>query len=274
VRHQNAKNFSFQNHSLLKIFNLQKEHSKVKNENGRFGTHALFISSLLNNNVCSRKILWIFTICNRIWNCSNGRDEINCGIEYNDYIRKALHCKSNEQYCIQLINNNNDLNATCININQTGDGIIDCIGGTDERLTNICLEKYPTEFQQRFLCMNSSFCIRLDQVCDTISNCPFHDDELICPWLFKSNSSTFYCENSPLDPVVRCDKYEYIAHNPYCQMREHLWFCDLELEGQITTMSFSIPFELYPPIDQNIKSISFESSNPNQLSNKIFIKFM
>jgi hypothetical protein len=198
-----------------------------------------------------------YTRCNRIWNCPNGSDEINCEFEYNDYIRKALHCKSNEQYCIQLINNN--LNATCININRTGDGIIDCIGGTDERLTNICLEKYPTEFQRRFRCMNSSFCIRIDQVCDTISDCPFQDDELICPWLFKSNSSKFYCENSPLDPVVRCDKY---AYTPYCQMKEHLWFCDLDLEGQITTMSLSIPFEPYPPINQNVKSIS----NPNKLA--------
>ena len=62
-------------------------------------------------------------------------------IQYNDYIRKAFDCKSNEHYCIQLINNNNDINATCINMNRTGDGIIDCIGGTDERLTNICTRK-------------------------------------------------------------------------------------------------------------------------------------
>ncbi len=31
-----------------------------KNENDRFGTHALFISSLLNNNVYSHEILWIY----------------------------------------------------------------------------------------------------------------------------------------------------------------------------------------------------------------------
>ncbi len=93
-----------------------------------------------------------YTTCNGIWNYQNGSDEVDCKNQYDDQIQKALDCKSNEHYCIKLINNNNAVSATCINLNLAGDGIIDCIGGTDERLTSICIEKYPTEFKRRFHC--------------------------------------------------------------------------------------------------------------------------
>jgi len=123
-----------------------------------------------------------FTKCNNVWNCKNGLDEFYCpGTSLSEDIQKSFRCNNNEHYCLQLINNNNDINMTCLHLNRTGDGIIDCIGGTDERLTNICQETYPIDIRKRFYCMNSSKCIDPDQVCDTIIDCPFKDDEQICP---------------------------------------------------------------------------------------------
>ena len=200
-----------------------------------------------------------YTGCNHIWNCLDGSDEINCGNQFGYDIRERLACKSNEHYCIQLIDN--DMKATCIHLNQAGDGIIDCIGGTDERLTSICLDKYPNEFKRRFHCQNSSLCIRIDQVCNTIFDCPFHDDELICPWLLQRNSSTFYCKSSLLHPVDKCDTSR--IYNQYCQMGENLWYCDLGLQHQQRSWLLRILFEKHPPPDQNIKSISFQSSDFN-----------
>jgi hypothetical protein len=41
-----------------------------------------------------------YTKCNRVWNCPDGRDEIDCKNDYNDRIEKALNCKSNEHYIV------------------------------------------------------------------------------------------------------------------------------------------------------------------------------
>ena len=202
-----------------------------------------------------------YTKCNQIWNCPNGHDELNCDNQYNDHIRKVFHCKSDEHYCIQL-SNNNDINGNCIDLNRTGDGKMDCIGGTDEQFDSICVEKYPMDFQRRFHCLNSSLCIRIDQICDGISDCPFEDDELVCSSLFQNNSSTFHCRNSPEHPVIQCDKYS--PNNQYCKSKEHLWFCDLRPEPRKMKLSSGMDFEEYPPIDSNIQLVSYQRSNLNQ----------
>ena len=199
-----------------------------------------------------------YTKCNQIWNCPNGHDELNCDNQYNDHIRKVFHCKSDEHYCIQL-SNSNDINGNCIDLNRTGDGKMDCIGGTDEQFDSICVEKYPMDFQRRFHCLNSSLCIRIDQICDGISDCPFEDDELVCSALFQNNSSTFHCRNSSENPVIQCDKYS--PNNQYCKLKEHLWFCDLRLDPRKTKMSSQTDFEEYPPIDPKIR---YQRSDLNQ----------
>ena len=194
----------------------------------------------------------VHTKCNRVWNCPNGRDEFSCGERsFNMITQKALRCKSNEHYCIQLVGR--DVNATCISMNRTGDGIIDCIGGTDERLTSLCLKHYPYDFKKRFLCLNSTVCIAADQVCNKIIDCPFGDDEHICPWLVQSSSSTFSCNSTLIHSVVRCNLSS--KNNQYCPIREHLWFCDLELEGQITPQTPEIAYEPYPPMDSTTQFI-------------------
>ncbi|CAF4029208.1 unnamed protein product, partial [Rotaria sordida] len=206
-----------------------------------------------------------YTKCDSIWNCENGHDEIACDDPYilAPKIHKKFSCKSNEHYCIKLINNNNDINITCINLNQSGDGIIDCIGGTDEQLTNICVKKYPTDRKRRFYCMNSSLCIRPDQVCDTIIDCPFEDDERVCPWLFKSNLSQFYCNNSLTHFDTRCGLQKPGDND--CQMNEHIWFCDLSTVRFVHADETSMSFERYPPKCQIIESNSIKNLDSKQL---------
>ncbi|CAF1251122.1 unnamed protein product [Didymodactylos carnosus] len=79
----------------------------------------------------------------------------------------------------------NDQEKSCIPIRKAGNSVVDCIGGTDERLTNNCTQLYPVELNKRFYCMNSSVCITPKQVCDGEFDCPFSDDELVCPGLWS-----------------------------------------------------------------------------------------
>ena len=204
-----------------------------------------------------------YTQCDGAWSCSNGEDELPCekAPRY-DMIRKKLRCKSDEHYCIRLINGSNITNIGCININRAGDEIIDCIGGTDERLTSPCLDKYPYDFKRRFLCMNSSVCIRTDQVCDTIPHCPLGDDEHVCPWLIPSNFSTFSCSSTVSHSVVRCPLVW--TRDMYCPIEEHLWFCDLQLGDGRNPEILWFPYERYPQFNSNIKSISTENINLNE----------
>ncbi|CAF1549355.1 unnamed protein product, partial [Didymodactylos carnosus] len=171
------------------------------------------------------------TRCDRMWNCKNGTDEKNCDSElnevpeipyYSDVINYHFRCTKNEHYCIKFINNFNDINMTCLPLQNAGDGVVDCIGGTDERLTNICTQLNPLEFDKRFYCMNSTVCITPKQVCDGKVDCPFSDDELVCPGLWSSNSTKDHCK----DVSLRCPLKSSDSIN--CPNKEDIWFCDLD----------------------------------------------
>ncbi|CAF1031787.1 unnamed protein product [Didymodactylos carnosus] len=166
-----------------------------------------------------------------MWNCKNGTDEKNCDSElnevpeipyYSDVINYHFRCTKNEHYCIKFINNFNDINMTCLPLQNAGDGVVDCIGGTDERLTNICTQLNPLEFDKRFYCMNSTVCITPKQVCDGKVDCPFSDDELVCPGLWSSNSTKDHCK----DVSLRCPLKSSDSIN--CPNKEDIWFCDLD----------------------------------------------
>ena len=137
-------------------------------------------------------------------------------------------------------------------MHRTGDGVIDCIGGTDEQFTSPCFEKHPYDFRRRFLCMNTTICITIDQVCDKNFDCPFGDDERICPWLVQNSSPTFSCNSTRLHSVDRCSLSQ--NNDQYCRMGEHLWFCDLAFEGIYTSFKPNIIYETYPSHDENSKS--------------------
>ena len=191
-----------------------------------------------------------YTHCDRRWNCYDGRDEIECHVKsYNDPIRKAFNCQSNEHYCVRLTDNRNNVSVSCLNFNRINDGINDCLGGTDERLINICMKNYPYDHRRRFHCENSSECIQVDQICNGKIDCPFEDDERVCPWLFVRNASKFQCRNIQSSFVGRC--IIDTKSDRLCQMKEHLWFCDLEMIKYKPDHSWLISYESYPLITES-----------------------
>ncbi|CAF0822114.1 unnamed protein product [Didymodactylos carnosus] len=124
----------------------------------------------------------LYTKCDQRWHCPDGRDELNCPWEatYATRIQQQLNCSRTEHYCVQL------LGATCLSLARAGDGVIDCLGATDERRTaNKCYEKHPFLPDKRFLCANTigdspPVCLTPEQVCDGQVQCPAGDDERFC----------------------------------------------------------------------------------------------
>lgn len=127
----------------------------------------------------------IYTRCNQIWNCPNGIDEVNCP--------ELPFCPLGEYPCVSP----ETYNLTCLSADKLGNGIVDCIGGTDER--HIC---QPTNFiysRATFQCWNTSKCLDISLVSsfDRKQDCPFNDDELVC----KRTFPTDICDKSKNDSV-------------------------------------------------------------------------
>ena len=202
-----------------------------------------------------------YTRCDQIWNCKNGIDELECPVyPANIGMHYAFDCLDDEHYCIRFTRDGNDIDLTCIHINRTGDGIIDCIGATDERFSSVCTREYPSDVHKRFQCMNSSVCIAPEQVCDTIIDCPHEDDERVCPWLYKSNATEFRCNTSAPVSFRRC--LQSILAMTYCQLREQFWFCDLTVRDNVQTRLYSSTIEHYPRITQRkIRSTSGDQTS-------------
>jgi len=96
------------------------------------------------------------THCNSVWNCPRGEDELGCD-------DSELKCPSWHHRCLspkttQLI---------CLPIEKINDGIMDCLGGSDER--ELCRNIKPHEYNIRYRCWNETYCVLIENVigCET-----------------------------------------------------------------------------------------------------------
>lgn len=87
-----------------------------------------------------------YTRCDMTWNCLNGADEARCGFS---------DCKPDYHPCLVARNaeNKNVTNYICLPLSRAGDGIIDCLGGTDER--QFCHHTYDSLDDVRYLCLTN-----------------------------------------------------------------------------------------------------------------------
>jgi hypothetical protein len=107
-----------------------------------------------------------YTRCDGFWSCKNGADEIGCS---------QSNCSEFEHSCIFP---NDTSKVSCLPISRAGNGIIDCLGGTDERHQCQLIDSYA--YQYGFQCLNVSKCIDNYYVCDRVKNCKYGDDETFC----------------------------------------------------------------------------------------------
>ncbi len=69
---------------------------------------------------------------------------------------------------------------TSLPIKKANDGIIDCLGATDE--PRLCRSQNEEQKLENFYCIinNRSSCISHQNLCDNYQNCDYNDDEQAC----------------------------------------------------------------------------------------------
>ncbi|CAF1484909.1 unnamed protein product [Didymodactylos carnosus] len=124
---------------------------------------------------------------------------------------------------------------------------------------NHCPVEYPLEITRRFRCWNSSKCIRLEDICDGIEDCPLYDDEYLCPRRKNATNcaaGTIACDlgsafEGPCLPKSEvCTKY-----NCYTT------FCDMYPRRIYKPFSF-LSFDHYGPLTiyESVKKLTSSSS--------------
>jgi hypothetical protein len=109
----------------------------------------------------------IYTHCNGIWNCLNGKDEINCNLS---------KCPKDHHLCVSPYTNQ----FMCLPIGKINDGKVDCLGASDEII--LCRTEYESIQPFNFYCMNQTSrpCIADFNFCNGINDCNYGDDEQFC----------------------------------------------------------------------------------------------
>ena len=85
-----------------------------------------------------------YTRCDGAWTCSNGADELNCNL--------LSKCYPDHHECISPTT----FDIICLPLNHSGDGKMDCLGGTDER--EYCRDLYPNFVFSHYRCWNETKC--------------------------------------------------------------------------------------------------------------------
>jgi hypothetical protein len=101
-----------------------------------------------------------YTRCDGAWTCLNGADELNCN--------PLSKCYPNYHECISPTT----FDIICLPLNQSNDGKMDCLGGTDER--EHCRNLYPDIFFIHYRCWNETKCDL--NVCPRTKTCFFEKD--------------------------------------------------------------------------------------------------
>ncbi|UJR18115.1 hypothetical protein I4U23_005015 [Adineta vaga] len=124
----------------------------------------------------------LYTRCDKAWSCLNGADESKC---------TALQCSPTDDTipCISPYN----FTEFCLPISRANDGIIDCLGSSDER--SYCRSKYEGQLLNPYRCWNDSKCIQAEVIC-LKGFCPFED---------LSNQ----CKENHLDYLILSMKKDY-----------------------------------------------------------------
>jgi hypothetical protein len=123
----------------------------------------------------------VYTRCNKIWNCLNGADELNCGL------LPPSNCTSQQHLCVSPKTNE----FMCLPVEKANDGVNDCLGATDEPLVCRTSQLQPTPFN--FYCKNyyQNTCISRSSICTGNFDCIDGEDEHFC----GPNDYEIYCEH-------------------------------------------------------------------------------
>ena len=178
-----------------------------------------------------------YTNCNNVWNCKDGRDELNC---------IDIHpCPQGKLYCFDQ-----NLTYHCISSNDNDTSY--CIASAKDR--EYCRKKYPNNPDLRYRCLDDSKCISPLQLCDCQIDCPLKkDDENLLCMSNQCKTNEYRCKtNSRV--AKRCDfKVE-------CRSKEDELLCDL-----MDISSKELHFGLF---DEDFDQYPFTTKNNSRIFNR------
>ena len=157
--------------------------------------------------------------CDGEYDCNNGEDELNCSQSKLQWTMENKCDEISEFFCVtsSFLSNVVD-NRPCIDRLKVGNGILDCVGGRDEKNVLPCSDHRM--LGDRFSCDNETKCLAHGRICDGFFDCHDHTDELICSWSrHHCRTGQFACSDGQTCLDHRCNL------NQSCPSNEHLFWC-------------------------------------------------
>lgn len=148
-----------------------------------------------------------YTRCDGVWSCANGADEVNCPPS----TCPLLHHMCVSPYTFEL---------ECLPIKQANDGIIDCLGSSDERQS--C--RFPLTTDEPFnlyRCWNDTTCLMVSSLCNRKQNCQFADDELFCSQKSIQRGFCVPVGRNPVEEVLCGIRHGVQLRDRYLSLREN-----------------------------------------------------
>ncbi|UJR06888.1 hypothetical protein I4U23_011177 [Adineta vaga] len=198
---------------------------------GRYETDETECEHWLCNNT--------YTRCDQFWSCRNGADEVNC---------LPLTCANFEHPCIFP---NDTSKISCLPITQAGNGIMDCLGGSDEPYH--CHSLYPKQEEFRFACSDYSNCLAIIELCDNIGDCSFDDDEIFCT-TYEGQTCTacdLWADNRTEVEDFFCDLFDLDERSE----KETIYFILRNIPNYFLRLTMKVDFPKLPPIQTITSSI-------------------
>lgn len=183
-----------------------------------------------------------YTHCNHIWNCIDGVDEVNC--PYLPLCPRLYHpCVSPAHF-----------NLTCLPIHRAGNGVVDCLGASDER--HICRKVYHQHPNDRFRCWSewNSVCISVDDLCERKYQCHADDDEKFC----IHQATIFYDDDDQRSVIPLCDSS---WNGRRTNVEDYL--CGLSEQGRESTVYFTLPESIEDPLITEYYNVTTHNHIPS-----------
>ncbi|CAF4053713.1 unnamed protein product, partial [Adineta steineri] len=120
-----------------------------------------------------------YTRCNGYWDCYDGADEVDC----HEFLL-GLNCSAHSFLCLLPMTRQ----FVCLSMDKGNDGIIDCLGATDE--PKLC--RYNTQtYDNGFYCEDRKtrlpVCIQRNEICATDQTCANMEMLNLCAMKFNTN---------------------------------------------------------------------------------------